>query len=63
MPTFIRERYGADICSVDSIGGSPVVLRSLRCTFRGDGDAEWAVTVISCMRGVHRAIGIAKKRN
>ena len=48
MPTFIRERYRADICSVDSTGGSPVVLRSLRCTFHVD--AEWAVTVISYMR-------------
>jgi len=48
MPTFIRKRYGAG--SVDSIGvgGSPVLLRYLRCTFRVD--AEWAVTVISYMR-------------
>jgi len=50
MPTFIREKYGADICSVDSVGGSPVVLCSLRWTFRDD--AEWAVTVISYMRVV-----------
>ena len=59
MPTFIRERYGAG--SVDSIGvgGSPVLLRYLRCTFRVD--AEWAVTVISYMRA--QGYRVAKERN
>ena len=48
MPTFIREKYGADICSADSIGGSPVVLCPLWYILRSN--AEWAVTVISWVR-------------